>query len=568
MQNLRQLIRRLDRNAYKLYKNLEGEHSLGNFTLRFDRVQNDPFAPPSKATLSIGVDPAGFPRRLFDTPAGSVAFRDALSRSLHRSIRKFSRGAHGTGNGGLIAVESGGQVVFDRNSVTIRDGEIAVKLLLGLPSNGRTIDAAHFETMLFEELPAIVDDSLNYARSDPKYYAGFVNLYEKQEAIRAALPGMKLVAFVADRSVLPRKSGVDDTPLSGAVPFRSPESLRVEIELPGGGKIAGMGVPEGVTLVTGGAYHGKSTLVEAIQNGVWNHVPGDGREYVVTRRDAVKVRSEDGRRVAGVNISLFVNGLPQGKPTDFFETENASGSTSQAASVCEALEAGSRLVLMDEDTSAANFLIRDRRIRELIPDSKEPVTPYADAAGELYRKLGVSTVIAVGGSGEYFDCADTVIAMDNFAAKDVTAQAKGIARAFPSDRPRKLPKVFLPGGRVPDPDSVDASKGKRETLIAFAPGGVAFGRETVDLAACEQVLERAQYAALGFAMLRAKTAGLMDGTNTVGDILAGLDELVRAGGLDALLEGSGTDWEYLCEVRPVDVAAALGRLRSLRVLRK
>ena len=178
--------------------------------------------------------------------------------------------------------------------------------------------------------------------------------------------------------LLPRRSGVDDRPLEGGgvVPFRSPESLRVVLQAPNAGSVPGMGVPVGVTLVVGGGFHGKSTLLRALEAGVYNHRPGDGRERVVSDPDTVKVRAEDGRAVAGVDISAFIDGLPLGQDTHHFTTPNASGSTSQAATIVEALESGAHALLVDEDTSATNFMLRDRRMQSLVPKDAEPITPF------------------------------------------------------------------------------------------------------------------------------------------------------------------------------------------------
>lgn len=74
-----------------------------------------------------------------------------------------------------------------------------------------------------------------------------------------------------------------------------------------------MGIPEGVTLIVGGGFHGKSTLLQALERGVYHHIAGDGREMVITRQDAVKVRAEDGRNIEKVNISAFINNLPAKK---------------------------------------------------------------------------------------------------------------------------------------------------------------------------------------------------------------------------------------------------------------
>ena len=166
--------------------------------------------------------------------------------------------------------------------------------------------------------------------------------------------------------------------MKNGIHFVSPSSMEVTLNLPNHGPLKGMGIPKGITLIVGGGYHGKSTLLEALELGVYNHIAGDGREYVITESDAVKIRAEDGRSIKSADISLFINDLPNGKDTCCFYTEDASGSTSQAANVMEAIETGSRLLLIDEDTSATNFMIRDELMQRVVKRSQEPITPFIE----------------------------------------------------------------------------------------------------------------------------------------------------------------------------------------------
>lgn len=214
----------------------------------------------------------------------------------------------------------------------------------------------------------------------------------------------------------------------------SPASLSITIQTPNSGTVSGMGIPKGVTLIVGGGYHGKSTLLRALEIGVYNHVPGDGRERVVSNPSAVKIGAEDGRRIEKVNISPFINNLSFGKNTQAFSSENASGSTLQAANIIESLEIGASVILIDEDTSATNFMIRDHRMQELVSKEKEPITPFIDKVRHLYTDCGVSTILAIGGAGDYFDVADYVICMVEYTPRDVTGDAKRITDKFVSER--------------------------------------------------------------------------------------------------------------------------------------
>lgn len=265
-----------------------------------------------------------------------------------------------------------------------------------------------------------------------------VFLAEDQAEIRRLLREKNLVAFLANGSVLPRKSGISELPMKDCVPFTSPESMRQTLQLPHHGSISGMAIPQGITLIVGGGYHGKSTLLEAIQSGIYNHIAGDGREYVITDDTAVKLRAEDGRCVRNVDISLFINDLPNGKDTTVFSTEDASGSTSQAAAVVESIEAGARLFLIDEDTSATNFMVRDDFMQQVISRKKEPITPFIERVGDLYKKTGVSTIMVAGSSGAFFYVADHILQMDCYHTRDITASVKALCAQ------RKAPETQAP----------------------------------------------------------------------------------------------------------------------------
>ena len=440
---LRELLLRIDRRGYPAYKDTKGAYQFPDYVLSIDHVQGDPFAAPSRLSVRVGGKTAGFPRELYRLPCQRLALQDGLLRRFGRAAGKASYQAGGSGHSGLVAVSRCGQEVLERTACALDPdtGDVLLRLEVGFPANGRTINARGLEKILFDLLPRCVEEALLYRNLPAGALRAAADLAEDQRAIREALPRLGLCAFVADGSILPRASGVSDLPMKGAVPFRSPPELAVTLALPHRGKLTGMGVPRGVTLIVGGGYHGKSTLLKALERGVYDHIAGDGREYVVTAADAVKVRAEDGRSIRRTDISLFINGLPNGKDTVHFTTEDASGSTSQAAGVVEALEAGTSLLLMDEDTSATNFMVRDELMQRVIHRDMEPITPFIDRVGELYRDRGVSTILVAGSSGAYFHAAHRVIQMDRYAPRDITAAAKAAARDFPLDSPP------LPGRR-------------------------------------------------------------------------------------------------------------------------
>jgi len=352
---------------------------------------------------------------------------------------------------------------------------------------------------------------------------------------------------------------------ANAVLFQSPDSLKIDLEAPNIGPVSGMGIPEGITLIVGGGFHGKSTLLGALERGIYNHVPGDGREYVVARGDAVKIRAEDGRSVSGVDISSFINNLPFGKETADFSTGNASGSTSQAANIMEALEMGCRLLLIDEDTSATNFMIRDQKMQALVPKEREPITPFIDRARQLYEEHGVSTIVVMGGSGDYFDIADLVIQMDSYRPVDVTVKARELAGRFKEKRKMEGGEGLGPlTGRCPLPQSFDASRGKRERVIAKGLHTIVYGRTTVDLSYLEQLVDESQTRAIGEAIHYAASK-LMNGQTTLKEVIDNICEKMDKKGLDAFAPQKVGN---LARPRRFELAAAINRMRALKVKRQ
>jgi predicted ABC-class ATPase len=562
-ETLHQLLLQLDDRSYKAYKDIKGSYKFPDFTLIIDRVQGDPFATPSQVRVQLPQSVAGFPRKLYQTRSREVALRDYLTRQFDRAAKDISS-RRGTGNSGLIAITHIGQSVLDRTSAFVTDQFVEVRFIVGLPARGRSISGHQAAQMLCNDILNIVDRAIKYRSLDASAIEHHVETVEDADWLRQQLGERRLVAFIPDGAILPRRSGVDDRPLSAdAVPFQSPESLRVEFTCPNRGLVTGMGIPAGITLIVGGGYHGKSTLLRAIELGVYNHMPNDGRELVVTNPAAVKIRAEDGRSIASVDISPFINQLPQGRSTSQFSTTNASGSTSQAANIIEALESGAQLLLVDEDTAATNFMIRDRRMQELIAKDKEPITPFIDKVRQLYTDYGISTILVMGGSGDYFDVADTVIAMENFQPNDVTEKAKAIALANRTERTPEGGKQFgqiTP--RIPLPESIDPSQGHRDVKLKVRDvDEVVFGTEEIDLSAVEQIVEAGQLRAIAKAIVYAKEQ-YINGRRPLPEILERVMADIESQGLDVIANMPEGD---LVLFRRFELAAALNRLRTLKV---
>jgi len=576
--DLRRILSRIDGRGYKAYREIRGAFDFGPVALHVDHVQGDPFAAPSKLRIRVAQAEAQLPASLFRTPVRRTAFADYLARRFDRAIGRPGPGRRGSGKSGLISVDAGGQQVLERTAVRLDTSWVEVRLEAGLPAAGRRVLGSEAAEMLCRELPEIARRSLFWSALPQDDAIRFVELVENQEHIRDQLDDLGLVAFVGDGAILPRESGASDQPLCGdaAVPFQSPESLRVRVRLanPVAGpegpleEIAGMGIREGVTLIVGGGYHGKSTLLRALERAVYPHVPGDGREWVVSRRDLVKIRAEDGRRVERVDISAFIRDLPQGRNTTAFSSEDASGSTSQASNILEAIEAGASGLLLDEDTSATNFMLRDARMQALVSRQHEPITPFLERVRELHDALGVSTVLVMGGCGDYFDVADCVIMLREFRPSDATREAREIASREPSGR-RMEARSALAGvtQRIPLPGSFDASRGRREVKIdANDLDRIRFGSDDIDLRHVEQLVDCSQTRAVGFAVhLAAKR--FMDGEATLRQVVDRLEEFFDREGLDALdpFHRPGRHPGNFARPRRFEIAAAINRLRSLRV---
>jgi len=555
----------IDGQGYKAYKGLRGTWAFSDFTLHVDHVQGDPFAAPSrvrvilpKAAAALEVDVLGSrSRRLGVANLLAKRFSEAAQGTMVR---------RGSGKSGVIEIATPGQEVFAQTAVIVGDdGTVEARFRIGLPAHGRRAGARQAIELITADVPAVVNRSLRAGSVGHADILRHALTNEDADALRAGLDTNGWVAFVADGAYLARKSGVDDEPLLGdaSVPFSAPAGLTAEVELPNAGTVRGMAIPRGVTLIVGGGYHGKSTLLRAIERGVYNHSYGDGRESVVTDPAAVKIRAEDGRSVAGVDISSFICTLPQGQDTRAFSTPNASGSTSQAAGIVEALEAGATTLLIDEDTAATNFMIRDRRMQALVPKEGEPITPLVDRVRSLWETRGVSCVIVLGGSGDYLDVADTVVAMKNFRPFDVSADARRVAEEFPTGREREAPgPIEAFQTRFPNPTSVDPSTAQREAEIkVFRGRSLLFGSETIDLSAVTQLVSYAQTLAVGRGLLMAATR-FMDGRRSVSEILNLVAQAIEEKGLDALDDRRVGD---LAQFRRMELAAVLNRLRTLEV---
>lgn len=572
-EDLRRMLRAVDHKSYPAYKDLRGVYSFGNFVLGIDHVQGDPFASPSRLSVQIDGAKAAFPPAYYKEKHCRIALQDYLNRLFYQEIEKYTFKAKGSGKSGLIAVSRCGQEVLERSAVTIRptDGQLLVRFSVGFPANGRTINASQLERILFEFLPACVTATLFYRRLPAAKVQSVIHLAEDQQYIRSQLEPLGLCAFAANGSVLPRQSGVSDRPMKDGIPFVSPKSMEVTLDLPHHGPLSGMGIRKGITLIVGGGYHGKSTLLEALELGVYNHIAGDGREYVITDDSALKIRAEDGRSIKKTDISMFINNLPNKKDTRAFYSEDASGSTSQAANVIEGMESGAKVFLIDEDTCATNFMIRDELMQRVVCREEEPITPFIERARFLYEKCGISSVLVAGSSGAYFYIADTILQMDRYVPKDITEFAKKEAGQYASaaaavqGRPavQKLPDPALPSFQRVPTCNMALRRDDRLKTRTRGTDDVQLGHENIDLRYLEQLADHEQTAALSYILALAEK-NLLDGRKTLTQLVDAICALMDQKGLAGLSAGGYLPTD-LAMPRRQEIFACFNRYRGLKL---
>lgn len=561
---LSQLLRSIDRKSYPAYKSLAGSYDFNDYILSIDHVQGDPFASPSRLSILVPARKAAFPMQLLDQPYKRTAAADYVLRAFSRAIGRFAFKAGGSGKSGLIGVTRPGQEVLSRTACEFTKDGLLVRFEVGFPAAGRTVLAGELEKILFDYLPKCAASALRYPALPSGEVEQAVFLSEDQQYIRKQLDSLGLCAFVADGSVLPRESGISDRPMEKAVPFSSPDSLAVTLTLPHRGQLRGMGIRKGITLIAGGGYHGKSTLLKALERGVYDHIAGDGREFVITDATAMKLRAEDGRKITNADISLFINDLPNKTDTHRFCTLDASGSTSQAAAIVEGIEAGSRLFLIDEDTSATNFMVRDALMEEVVSKNHEPITPFLERARDLYEKAGISTILVVGSCGSYFYVADTVLQMDGYRAFDITDNVTQVLKKHGEHRfcadnfclpatDRILPLTQKNTGKNPAENNQrfsgkgrfdkDRSGGRphkeHEHAKVKTLGKTSFmiDRDTLDLRYVEQLVDSEQTAALSYLLRYAKEHFAGSGI-TLTALVDQLEALLDTKGLASICDSS------------------------------
>ncbi|PMM94985.1 isopentenyl-diphosphate delta-isomerase [Vibrio splendidus] len=544
MDQLTAKLKKLEKQNFRAYQQIKGQYDFADFELHIDHVQGDPYASSSRfrATRAWSLTGLGWLKE--KSYEYQVAARDFIARSFSEFAKQET----------TVSIALTGQTVLDNTSVIFTEHGIEIRFRINLPADGRSILAKKAINIITFYLPKFIRRATLERELNIEAMIKHCEAVEDQDALRAQLEENNLAAFVANGSVLPRVAGNCDLPMKGAVPFAAPESLSVTLNTPNQGDVTGLGIPKGITLIVGGGFHGKSTLLNAVERSIYNHIPGDGREGIVTATDTMKIRAEDGRCVHNLNLSNYINHLPMQKDTSDFSTQDASGSTSQAAWLQESIEAGVQTLLIDEDTSATNFMIRDERMQALVSKGAEPITPLVDRIGQLREEMDISTIVVMGGSGDYLDVADTVIQMHDYQAVDVTAKAQEVIAQHPTQRtnecetaletfvPRSLNRAALMNILTDGKFRVNA-KGKES---------LRFGKEFADLSALEQLESTSEVNAIGWAWFQfAQTPGWSN--NPAKEFSAILSDEWHV---------NMPNYGDLAKPRVLDVMAALNRMRK------
>ena len=544
MDQLTAKLKKLEKQNYRAYQQIKGQYDFADFELHIDHIQGDPYASASRFRATRAWSLTGLDWLKEKSYEYQVAARDFIARSFSEFAKQEA----------TVSIALTGQTVLDNTSVVFTEHGIEIRFRIDLPADGRSILAKKAINIITFYLPKFIRRATLERELNIEAMIKHCEAVEDQDALRAQLEENNLAAFVANGSVLPRIAGNCDLPMKGAVPFLAPESLSVTLNTPNQGDVTGLGIPKGITLIVGGGFHGKSTLLNAVERSIYNHIPGDGREGIVSATDTMKIRAEDGRCVHNLNLSNYINHLPMQKDTSDFSTQDASGSTSQAAWLQESIEAGVETLLIDEDTSATNFMIRDERMQALVSKGAEPITPLVDRIGQLREEMGISTIVVMGGSGDYLDVADTVIQMHDYQAVNVTEKAQEVIAQHPTQRtnecetalntfvPRSLNRAALMNILTDGKFRVNA-KGKES---------LRFGKEFADLSALEQLESTSEVNAIGWAWFQfAQTPGWSN--NPAKEFSAILSDEWHV---------NMPNYGDLAKPRVLDVMAALNRMRK------
>ena len=532
------------------YMALAGDFDFTRFVLHHIRiaVQGD---AETVATLVLHVPQmiAGFPESLFETPIRRTALEDHLTREVAKAVSRVQSLTGVTGPDTIRFVNPGPHIL-PRSAFVVASDFVEARLSVCLPVKDGKVDADSARRIFFDLLPQIVTDAMIFCYQDAEQIQRFVQVMEDADEIRQSLMQQGLVGFVAEGS----------SPSPNGPALTIDESIRTEIGVPNAGTLNGLAIPSGVTVVLGDPLSGRHELVAALGDGVYNHIPEDGRSLIVTVPDAVRVCAEPGRPVRNVDLRAF---LRDSQAAASVSTASASGHVSQMATSMEALQAGAQVLMYDESDSDAAFLAADARLRTVSGGHPGQAIPLSDRVRQMADEWRISIVIGAWAcAGPFLASADRILWIENGVVRDVTDSARDVGFDAPDAQIHSLPELATETRRI-CPSSIDPSCGFDDARIeAPTPDTIQFGRSIIHLAGVPQVADESQAFTLGLILNYAKLHHL-DTDRSLSEVLDLIDQELGMEGLDTLardLRGN------LARPRRFEIAAALNRLPTLRTV--
>ena len=560
------VIKGLEGKPFSEYIKLIGDFDFSRYVLKISRVQDEQDEQPTLLIIRAPQSIANFPAHLFNTPIRRTALEDILTRKIAAQIDSIARYDEDGVSRRSLSIACPGQKILPRSSMVVTEEYVEARIYVDLPSRQGLTQSDIVRDIFFEDLPQIVNSTLIFCNTDENELENFVDLMEDADRVRQILPTRGWVSYLAEGAMLCRLGHSDLPDFNRIIPLAIDSDLILEVEVPNTGSVRGIGIPAGITVILGDAYSGRIELMRALASGVYNHIPGDGREMVITVPDAVYVAAEAGRSIQKVDVSPFITELPSSADPKHYTCPQADRTAAQAASTVEAMEVGARVLMFDESESCAEFLGSDSRLAYVSGGSKRNVTPLALRARQIADEMGISIVVAGSTSvTEFIPIADTVLRIHDFKIQDVTKQAKQIAITVDTagTEPAEIGNL-LEKGRWVAPSSIDPSTGCRDAKIA-APEThlLEFGRSLIDLSQNAQLADIHQTKTIGRILYYAKNRYLEE-SRPIREVLDLVDRDLSTEGLESLSRDLQGD---LARPRRYEIAAALNRLETLRIVR-
>ena len=561
-----ELLGEIDGRDFAEYNRIIGDYDFARYILKVTRIPSEADDAGTLFVVRVPSGVAGFPPNLYTTAIRRTALEDLLVRKVAEAIARTAAYDDQGISRRRMFVATPGQKILPRSALVISEDFIEARLTVNLPARRGRILGEEARHVFFEELPAVVNAALVFCNLEETEVNQFVDLMEDADAIRQTLPTRGLVGFIGEGAFLIRQDNSDKPDYDRDVPFIVPDELLVDMDVPNKGRIRGLGIPTGITVVLGDAYSGRTELMKALAAGIYNHVPGDGREYVISMPDTVYVAAEDRRSVQRVDISAFVRQNPAGRDVRQYTTTHADPCAAQAAAVAEAMEVGARALIFDESDSNSGFLCQDSRLQGLATGTEPRLIPLSVCARQMVDDLGISIVVAGASSvSEFIPFADTVLRVDDYQVVDVTREAKQLA-VQPSELKPDTQALarLVEHSRWVVPSSLDPSSGRHDAVVgAESLTKLRFGNHVIDLTAVAQLADVNQTETIGLILYYAKNR-YMDEGRPIRELLDLVDRDLSTEGLECLTRELRGD---LARPRRYEIAAALNRLISLRISR-